>query len=207
MGYISIERYTGRFFHDILQGTPCIKPAGLDLPSSAQSAGFIILMRKDFKMSIPKGFKHSEESKRKMKESFKGHFVSEETKQKISKALKGNKNGYGFRHTEKTKNKLSMTRKGKGNPMWNGGKSVNFHGYIIIYKPDHLYCCPKGYVLEHRLIMEEVIGRYLTEKEVVHHINENRTDNRPENLKLFKGIGDHTRFHTQSKKGKDNVYI
>ena len=45
-------------------------------------------------------------------------------------------------------------------------------------------------VLEHRLVMEEMIGRPLMKGERVHHRNGKRDDNRPENLELWTGIGE-----------------
>jgi hypothetical protein len=70
---------------------------------------------------------------------------------------------------------------------WNGGKFKNRHGYIMVHAPDHPNCQGnlRKYVLEHRLVMEKTLGRYLERYETVHHKNGDRTDNRPENLELW----------------------
>lgn len=63
------------------------------------------------------------------------------------------------------------------------GKFINSDGYIKVYCPNHPYAI-NNHVLEHRLIMEQIIGRYLFPHEIVHHKNEIKTDNKPENLEL-----------------------
>jgi len=78
----------------------------------------------------------------------------------------------------------SFKSRGK-HPNWNGGVSKTTKGYIIIKKSDHPFANKKGYVYQHRLIMEKRIGRYLHTFEVVHHINHIKTDNRIKNLELM----------------------
>jgi len=51
-----------------------------------------------------------------------------------------------------------------------------------------------GYRYEHRLIMEGILGRPLLRSEVVHHKNEDKTDNRPDNLELMHDV-DHLKHH------------
>lgn len=58
-------------------------------------------------------------------------------------------------------------------------------GYVRVYCPDHPKANTWGYVYEHRLIMEGIIGRFLANNEHVHHINGMRWDNRPENLQVL----------------------
>lgn len=77
---------------------------------------------------------------------------------------------------------------------WQGGRILEADGYVMIYTPDHPNANNKGYVFEHRLVMEKKLGRYLERKEVVHHKNGNRSDNRIENLELFANNAEHKSF-------------
>ena len=76
--------------------------------------------------------------------------------------------------------------KGDKNPRWKGGRQIS-RGYVLIFAPDHPTRIGKmrKYVFEHRLVMEKMLGRILTEDETVHHKNGIRDDNRPENLELW----------------------
>ena len=71
-----------------------------------------------------------------------------------------------------------------------GGRCIA-HGYVLILYRKHPFADTRGYIREHRLIMEKSLGRYLHPKEVVHHINHIRNDNRIENLQLIANQKDH----------------
>jgi len=74
---------------------------------------------------------------------------------------------------------------GEKNPRWKGGKTRDHNGYVLVLKPEHPHANKyTGYILEHRLIMEEKLGRYLESSEIVHHIDGNRKNNNAENLLL-----------------------
>lgn len=55
----------------------------------------------------------------------------------------------------------------------------------MVRTPDHPFATGKKYVFEHRLVMEQVLGRYLRPDERIHHVNGVKNDNRPENLELW----------------------
>jgi endogenous inhibitor of DNA gyrase (YacG/DUF329 family) len=73
---------------------------------------------------------------------------------------------------------------------------MNSHGYLMVYVPPGER--PEGQEKrarhpEHRVVMAKMLGRWPTASESVHHINGDRTDNRPENLQLRSGS--HSRGH------------
>lgn len=82
-------------------------------------------------------------------------------------------NGH-YRH--KNLSSIMPPKKGKDNPSWNGGRTVHSQGYILIRQPDHPRA-HNGYVYEHILIAEKVLGKPLPSGAQVHHINGDKSDN------------------------------
>ena len=66
-----------------------------------------------------------------------------------------------------------------------GSRFLTTNGYVRVHAPKHPDANCDGYMLEHRLVMEQKLGRRLTKSESVHHVNGKRADNRPENLELW----------------------
>jgi len=90
-------------------------------------------------------------------------------------------------------------KKAMAHPTWKGGRSKNSGGYILIYNPEHPFATKKGYILEHRLLLEKHLGRYLSSEEKVHHINRKKDDNRTENFMLFPSDFSHLNYHRKLK--------
>ena len=105
----------------------------------------------------------------------------------------------GAKQTDEAKRKISESKLGKlSNPSKHGGHTKNRSGYVYVYKPTHPHCSSDGYVMEHRLVMENSIGRYLKKDEAVHHINRDRKDNSLENLQLMTR-SEHAKLHAEMK--------
>ena len=105
----------------------------------------------------------TQEERAKRSAAHKGIIFSEEHRRKISERKSCDYNGLnGYGHTKK-----------------------HCRGYVLAYAPKHPHAHADGYVMLHTVLMERAIGRYLTESEVVHHVNHDRSDNRIENLRLM----------------------
>ena len=73
--------------------------------------------------------------------------------------------------------------RGENHPHWKGGTMI-VQGYRYVKAENHPNKNSRGYVMEHRLVMEQMLERYLTPNEEVHHINGVKTDNHPDNLEV-----------------------
>lgn len=89
--------------------------------------------------------------------------------------------------------------------LWENYSIISKGAYNYARIPEHPNATGLGYVLEHRIVMENKLCRLLNSKEVVHHINENKKDNRIENLELMQK-SDHSREHMY-KIGKNMVVL
>jgi len=114
-----------------------------------------------------------------------GRAHTPETRAKLSAAAVGRK---GYKHTVEARAKISAGKAGSRNPRWKGGRYQD-KGYARVLIDD------EHYVFEHRLVMAKLIGRLLTQEEVVHHANGVKDDNRVENLRLLSTQAEHRRLH------------
>lgn len=75
--------------------------------------------------------------------------------------------------------------RGENSSNWSGGRVESVDGYVKVFNKEHPRRINDRYVLEHILVMEEHLGRFLVEGENVHHKNGVRSDNRLSNLELW----------------------
>lgn len=133
----------------------------------------------------------------------KGQFCSREC---YAKALSERMSGeghpmYGKHHRPESIAKMEQAAQerakemvGPDHPQWKGGRHLS-HDYVMVSlsslpKQEQEMFAPMAtrssgkYIPEHRLVMARHLGRVLTAKERVHHLNGVKADNRIENLEL-----------------------
>lgn len=93
---------------------------------------------------------------------------------------------------------------GATNPAWKGGVTYfkthgNYTGVKYVRCPAEYMAMARkdGYVMEHRLIVAQHLGRLLLRSEVVHHKDHDPSNNRLENLVLFASNGQHKRYEAK----------
>lgn len=106
-------------------------------------------------------------------------------------------NGISARSTAK------RNQYGEKNDSWRGGRYIDDAGYVHVKQDGHprAKTCG-GYVMEHILVAERILGRPINRTEVVHHINGIKNDNRPDNLAVMTG-STHRSYHMLVRYGKN----
>ena len=103
------------------------------------------------------------------------------------KIAKYGKDAAGVDMRGRHKNHASGNRNGR----WNHGNIKTTSGYLAVRVPKshpHAWGPPRlqyAYAYEHVVVATTKLGRDLAPNEVVHHINGDRHDNRPENLEVM----------------------
>lgn len=128
-------------------------------------------IKESFEVLKSKGWEYPKEAREQIKKAHLGKVVSEETRRKMSISDKVG----GIGHKKKRKD-----------------------GYICIYFPDHPNSTKDGYIMEHILVAECLLGRHLNREEVVHHKNGVRDDNRKENLEVMT-FKEHAAYHMKKR--------
>ena len=83
-------------------------------------------------------------------------------------------------------------RAGKHNPAYKEGRQIDRDGYAYVAVPKgHRFYGVRKRMREHRLVMEQTLGRGLGDKEVVDHIDGLKLHNDPKNLRVFENNGEH----------------
>lgn len=73
------------------------------------------------------------------------------------------------------------------------------HNYYAVQLPQHPFAWSNGYLYHHRVVMEQLLGRFLQPHEIVHHKDENGRNNDPLNLELLPNQAAHTNHHHPTK--------
>ena len=69
--------------------------------------------------------------------------------------------------------------------MWKGGIKVGTKGYILTHRPNHHFTSSMGLVLYHRIVYESYHKCSLLPWAIIHHIDGNKLNNFPSNLKVM----------------------
>jgi hypothetical protein len=95
---------------------------------------------------------------------------------------------------------------GSMSKVWKGGKRISNLGYVLVrdYRKDRGEGHKRPEIFEHRLVMENHLGRRLKRSEIVHHKNKNTQDNRIENLQIV-SASEHSKIHRDTFKNSPSM--
>lgn len=150
-------------------------------------------------MGHQKGVALSEETKQKMRASMtperKAYYRALRLGKKCTAEEKANMSASWSPERRKRQAERMVGRVGKACYGWRGGKTTDGKGYVRVLVHNGLDQDGRPlrgeYLMEHRVVMEKILGRALEPCEHVHHKNQIKSDNRPENLEILIAAGPH----------------
>jgi hypothetical protein len=95
-------------------------------------------------------------------------------------------------------------QRGVKGPAWKGGRRFDKDGYVLVADKTNRRATSDGYVREHLLIIEEVLGRPLKAKECSHHVNGIKKDNKNSNLVACQDQNYHMLLHLRARALKES---
>lgn len=113
--------------------------------------------------------------------------------EKRANIIKGQPNFYIRYHHNRNQCLRELSRN------WKGGRMISNTGYIMVYCPNHPRASSNGYIAEHIIIAEKVLGKPLPKGAVVHHIDERRDNNVNTNLIICQDKPYHALIHYRMK--------
>ena len=96
-------------------------------------------------------------------------------------------------------------QRGANHHRWRGGTTIDSNGYVLVFRPEHPRAQGRGYIMEHRVVVEEHLRRELEDYEVVHHIDGNKENNSIDNLMLFFSDNAHKSYHAGNDLGRGDI--
>lgn len=92
---------------------------------------------------------------------------------------------------------MGIPKKRHGN--WRGGRHVDKYGYVCVLKPRHPRAHRNRYVYEHILVVERATGIRIKSPHEIHHVNEDKADNRNSNLVVCEDKAYHALLHRRAR--------
>ena len=106
-------------------------------------------------------------------------------------------------HKAAIKKAMQGKNQREDNPNWKGGESLDKkNGRWFVPAYHHPHARANGYYLRSRYNVEQAIGRYLDPREVVHHLDFDKTNDDLNNLYIFPSRGKHSTYHNHLRWGK-----
>jgi len=101
---------------------------------------------------------------------------------------------------------LPIGARGSDNPNWKGGTTKSTKGYWYIHMPSHPRAMKSGYVKRADIVLEASLGRPLQPGEIAHHVDDNKENDAPKNLRCML-VRPHSRLHRNRRiaEGRNGV--